>query len=63
MMDGTLAQIFNHVVELEIENMQLKEQLRMVQQGEPLPEGALAPGQMPAAEGEVQPPIMTNRKR
>lgn len=33
MMDSTLAQLLNHIVELEIENMQLKQAVQQIQSG------------------------------
>lgn len=34
MMDSTLAQMLNHIVELEIERMQLKEEIEQLKSGE-----------------------------
>ena len=45
MMDSTLAQLLNHVYELELENVQLKQEVEMLNRKN-----------APAVEGEVMPP-------
>lgn len=44
-MDSTLAQLLNHVYELELENVQLKQEVEMLNRKN-----------APAVEGEVTPP-------